>query len=111
MTDQQIDRSITLLNVFTAVAGGLDELTAFQLSEMRALSAESAEHGWLGNEVYRSDDGTSLVVLTRFSSVEAKESWAGTERFARHVADLEPYVTEITSTPVTFVAAHGVPRR
>lgn len=97
----------TLVNTFTAIEGGIDALTAFQLSEMRDMGAEAASHGWLGNEVYRSEDGASLIVVTRFKSVESREKWAETERSRRHVRELMPLVKDITSVPVTFLAAHG----
>lgn len=71
------------------------------------MDAQATEHGWLNNEVYRSDDGSSLIVVTRFRSPEAKEQWAKTDQFKRHVEDLEPFVESVTSVPVTFVAAHG----
>ncbi len=100
-------RPFTLINTFTAVDGGIDTLAAFQIAEMQDMSAEALAYGWLGNEVYRSDDDTSLIVLTRFRSAEAKEGWSQTDRFQQHVEDLGPLVQNVTSTPVTFVAAHG----
>lgn len=96
-----------LINTFTAVEGGIDALIAFQLAEMKDMSAEAAAYGWLGNEVYRSEDGASLIVVTRFQSIEAREKWAGTERSRQHVQQLMPLVRDVTSIPVTFLAAHG----
>ncbi len=101
----------TLINTFTTIDGGIDALAAFQIAEMQDMSTEAAAHGWLGNEVYRSHDDTSLIVVTRFRSATAKDSWAGTDRFRRHVEDLEPLVHDVTSVPVTWVAAHGADRR
>lgn len=107
MTDQQSQSPFTSINTFTAVDGGLDALAAFQIREMQDMSAEATEHGWLGNEVYRSHDGISLVVLTRFRSVEARDNWAQTDRFQRHVKDLQPLIRDFTSSPVIFLASHG----
>lgn len=107
MTEQQHQSPSISINTFTAVEGGIDALIAFQIAEMQDMSAEATEHGWLGNEVYRSDDDTSLIVLTRFRSSEAKEGWAQTDRFRRHFEGLQPLIQNGTSIPVTFVVAHG----
>lgn len=107
MTDRQDHGPHVLINTFTAVEGGIDALTDFQIAEMQDMSTEAAAHGWLGNVVYRSHDDASLIVVTRFRSATAKDSWAGTDRFRRHVEDLEPLVQSVTSVPVTPVAAHG----
>lgn len=96
-----------LVNTFTAVEGGIGALIAFQLAEMQDMSAEATAYGWLGNEVYRSEDGASLIVVTRFKSVEAREMWAETERSRQHVQQLMPLVNDVASVPVTFLAAHG----
>jgi heme-degrading monooxygenase HmoA len=109
MTDQQDQRPSISINTFTAVEGGVDALAAFQIAEMQDMSAEATAHGWLGNEVYCSDDDTSLIVLTRFRSAEAKESWAQTDRFRQHFEQLQPLIQNVTSIPVTFLAAHGDP--
>lgn len=106
MTDQDPNPFISI-NTFTAVEGGIDALVAFQIAEMQDMSEEAAAHGWLGNEVYRSLDDASLVVLTRFRSADARARWAQTDRFRRHVDDLEPLVENVTAIPVSFLAAHG----
>jgi heme-degrading monooxygenase HmoA len=106
MTDHHPGQFISI-NTFTAVEGGIDALAAFQISEMQDMSDEAAAHGWLGNQVYRSLDGASLVVLTRFRSAVARERWAQTDRFRQHVDDLEPLIQDVTSIPVSFLAAHG----
>lgn len=98
-----------LINTFTAVPGGLDELVAFQLAETARMSSEATATGWLGNELYRSEDERQLIVLTRFASRAAQESWAETESFQRHVAALRPKFEDMTSVPVSFVTAHGEP--
>ena len=97
----------TLINTFSAVDGGMDALAAFQLAEMQDMGAEAAACGWLGNEVYRSLDGASLIVVTRFRSLEARDRWAATERFQRHVQELMPLVKGVASIPVALLAAHG----
>ena len=107
MTDRHDQSPFISINTFIAVEGGLDALTAFQIAEMEEMSEQATAHGWLGNEVYRSCDDTSLIVLTRFRSAEARERWAETDRFRRHVEDLRPLIQNGTSTPVAFVAAHG----
>ncbi|GAB3062610.1 MULTISPECIES: putative quinol monooxygenase [Micrococcales] len=107
MTDQRHQSPSISINTFTAVEGGIDALTVFQIAEMEDMRAEATAHGWLGNEVYRSDDDTSLIVLTRFRSAEAKENWAQTDRFRRHFEGLKPLIQNGTSIPVTFVVAHG----
>ncbi|MEG9227241.1 putative quinol monooxygenase [Aeromicrobium sp. Sec7.5] len=111
MNDHQSQGPLVLINTFTAVDGGLDALAAFQVAEMQDMSAAASAHGWLGNEVYRSHDDTSLIVVTRFRSELAKDAWAATERFGQHVEDLEPLVRDVTSVPVTPIAAHGDGRR
>ncbi len=107
MTNSQDQSPFIAINTFTAVDGGIDALTAFQIAEMEEMSGEATAQGWLGNEVYRSRDDTRLIVLTRFRSAEARERWAETDRFRRHVDDLRPLIRNGTSVPVTFVAAHG----
>lgn len=111
MTDQQTQSPFILINTFTAVEGAINALTAFQIAEMQDMSAEATAHGWLGNEVYRSEDDTALIVVTRFRSAEAKQSWAQGERFRQHVAQLQPLIQSVASIPVTFLAAHGDPFR
>ncbi|MDX2358581.1 hypothetical protein [Dietzia sp. PP-33] len=96
-----------LINTFTPVDGGIDALAAFQIDEMQDMRAEAASHGWRGNEVYRTRDGASLIVVTRFRSVEAKTSWATTDRFRRHVERLEPLIHDAVSVPVTLLATHS----
>lgn len=107
MTNQRNQSPYILINTFTAIPGGIDALSAFQIAEMQDMNDEATEHGWLGNEVYGSRDGSSLIVLTRFQSEEAKNAWGRTERFRRHVEDLEPLIQNLSSVPVTFVGAHG----
>ncbi|MDF1704372.1 MAG: antibiotic biosynthesis monooxygenase [Aeromicrobium sp.] len=107
MTDHPNHDPYVLINTFTAVQGRNDALTDFQIAEMQDMSAEATAHGWLGNEVYRSHDDSSLIVVTRFRSAAAKEAWASTPRFRRHVEALEPLVQSVTSVPVTPIAAHG----
>ncbi|MGI0490115.1 antibiotic biosynthesis monooxygenase [Pantanalinema rosaneae CENA516] len=96
-----------LVNTFWPVGGGIDALIAFQLAEMREMGTEAAAFGWLGNEVYRSHDGTRLIVVTRFRSAEAHERWAETERTQQHFQELTSLVTKVLSVPVAFVAGHG----
>ena len=96
-----------LINTFTAEVGDVDALVALQLAETAEMDAQATSCGWLGNEVYRSVDGASLIVVTRFQSEEAKEKWAATERFRQHLEALMPLVKNVSSVPVTFVAAHG----
>ena len=110
MTDsrsQQNEKPFISINTFTPVDGCIDALTEFQLTEMQEMDEQATEHGWLNNEVYRADDGSSLVVVTRFRSAAAKAEWAKTDRFKQHVEDLGPFVQDVTSVPVTFAAAHG----
>lgn len=104
---EDVQQPYVSMNVFTPVPGGLDALVAFQLDEMRGLSDEAYGRGWLGNEVYRAQDGTRLIVITPYTSREAMQTWTTTERFRQHVAALEPLVEHVSSTPITFVAAHG----
>lgn len=107
MTTQHQEPPFILINTFFPADHGFEELLAFQLAEMNALSEEAKACGWLGNEVYRSEDGASLIVITRFRSVGAREEWARTKRARQHVEQLKPLVKEIISIPVAFVAAHG----
>lgn len=98
-----------LINIFTPAEGRMDELAAFQLAEMTDMHDQATAQGWLGNEVYRSHDDTKLIVVTRFESFEAKQAWARTERFQRHVHDLEPLLHEVTSLPVSLLRQAGDP--
>ncbi|SJN12861.1 Probable reductase [Leucobacter sp. 7(1)] len=107
---QQPSTPFISINTFTARDGGLDALIQFQIAETQRMSIEATAHGWLGNEMYRTRGGTDLIVITRFRSPEARALWAETPRFLRHVDALQPYVQEITTTAVDFVAAHGAPR-
>lgn len=107
MTTLNEETPFILINTFKPVDHSIDELLAFQLAEMKAMSAEAEACGWLGNEVYQSEDGTSLVVVTRFRSTEAREKWAQTKRAKMHVEQLMPLVRDISSVPVAFVASHG----
>lgn len=107
MSTPTVENPHILVNTFTPVEGGTDALVAFQLAEMQDMAAEAAACGWLGNEVYRSDDGASLIVVTRFRSVEARETWAATTRAQQHVRELLPLVRDVTSVPVRFLAGHG----
>jgi len=96
----------TLLNVFTPRPKQLDALERLQLSEMKAMSTDAAALGWLGNEVYRTADGTRLVVVTRFRSEAAKQEWGKTAAFAAHVQRLAPLLESVESTPLVFVRSH-----
>ena len=107
MTDRQNQNPYTLINTFTPVAGGIDALVALQLAEIRDMHEEATSFGWLGNEVYRSQDGASLIIVTRFRSREARERWAATERFRRHIEELAPLVKAHSSVAATFLAAYG----
>ena len=109
MTSDQNQSPHVSINTFIAIEGGIEALTAFQITEMEDMNEEATAYGWLGNEVYRSQDNTSLIVLTRFQSAEAMEDWAQTRRFRRHIGNLEPLIQNGTSIPLTFVAAHGDP--
>lgn len=107
MTGSQKHSPFILINTFTPVEGGIDALAAFQIDEMQDMRAEAASHGWRGNEVYRTRDGASLIVVTRFRSAEAKESWVETDRFQRHVEGLAPLIKGVVSVPVALIATHS----
>ncbi|MEB4613120.1 antibiotic biosynthesis monooxygenase [Leucobacter sp. M11] len=111
MTATQHPTMVISMNTFTPATGGIDALTEFQLAEMREMAAAATEQGWLGNEVYLANDGSALIVITRFRSEADRSRWAATERFRRHVAELEPLLADIRATPVTFLAANGSPLR
>lgn len=111
MTNPRRTEPYTLLNIFTPGAAGIDALIAFQLAETRAMADEATAIGWLGNEVHRATDGSSLIVLTRFRDEEAQANWARGERFHRHLEALAPFVDEVVSVPVKLVARHGEPPR
>lgn len=105
MTDHPHPGAYISVNTFTVLPGGIDALTAFQLAETQDMGAEATAHGWLGNEIYRAHDGTRLIVLTRFRSAEAREAWAQTDRFRRHIEALRPLIQDVTSVPVALLAA------
>lgn len=107
MASEQNNRLHISINIFIAIEGGIEALTAFQITEMQDMSEEATAYGWLDNEVYRSQDNTRLIVLTRFQSAEAMQNWAQTERFRQHIENLDPLIQNGTSVPLTFVAAHG----
>lgn len=68
MTEQQPAAPFISINTFTARAGGLDALIQFQIAETQRMSVNATAHGWLGNEMYRTQGGTDLIVITRFRS-------------------------------------------
>jgi NAD(P)H-dependent FMN reductase/heme-degrading monooxygenase HmoA len=90
----------TMINTFTPKDGETDKLLKLQLEEVEKLRETAAETGWLGNEVYRSKDGTRMVIVTRFQSEDAKEKWAASSEFAAHLERIGPLVEHVDSIPV-----------
>ena len=107
MFEARNETTYVLVNTFMVVDGGVDALTKFQFAEMQEMGAEASACGWLGNEVFRSEDGASLIVVTSFRSVEADKQWSETERLRQHVRRPMSLVEGITSVPATLLATHG----
>ncbi len=95
------------LNTFTPKPGKLDDLAAFQMSESRQLGALSAKHGWIGNEIFRSED--KLLIVTRFAGDQPVDGWRNTPEFAQHLAGLDPLLDDMASTPLTLLATNRAP--
>ncbi|MFD1794861.1 NADPH-dependent FMN reductase [Paracoccus aurantiacus] len=95
------------LNVFTPKPGKLDDLADLQMAETSRLGPISAEYGWLGNEIYRSDE--KLVIVTRFASDEQTGAWQQTAEFAQHLDLLDPALEQVDSTALTLLARNRAP--
>ncbi len=105
---QQKSNPYVLVNTFVPKPGRTDDLLALQLAELERLGAAAGNTGWLGNEVYRAKDGSSVIIVTRFASAEAQQVWAQRPEFAEHLARLGPLLAEVRSVAVTLVHA-GLP--
>lgn len=97
----------TLVNVFTPKPGETDRFLDMQLRETAAMREDAARKGWLGNEVYRAQDGARVIVVTRFADAEAQRGWAATPAFAAHLDRIGPLLEKVESIPVDQVARHG----
>jgi NAD(P)H-dependent FMN reductase len=95
----------TLINTFSPKGSDVGELLALQLEEMAELRETAAKTGWLGNEIYRATDGSKLVVVTRFSSQQAKECWAASPDFAAHLERISPLLERVESVSVDLAGA------
>lgn len=100
------DNPHTLVNIFTPKDGATDRLLDLQLQETRKMRSEAAATGWLGNDVYRAQDGKRLIIVTRFESIAAKQAWAATPSFAAHIERIDPLLKGVESIPVDQVARH-----
>ncbi|TKW66428.1 MAG: NAD(P)H-dependent oxidoreductase [Paracoccus denitrificans] len=96
-----------LLNVFTPKPGKLDELADLQMAESQRLGPISARFGWLGNEIYRSND--KLMIVTRFA--EGATGFHETDEFKQHLDLLDPVLETVDSNPVTLLASNHAPVR
>jgi NAD(P)H-dependent FMN reductase/heme-degrading monooxygenase HmoA len=96
----------TLVNVFTPKDGLMDSFVEMQLRETAKLQDASAASGWMNNEVYRSRDGSRLIVVTRFATAAAQASWATTPSFKEHVERIGALLEKVESIPVVQIARH-----
>ena len=79
--------AITQITIFNLQPGQTDE---FIRRQMEGLPKFGAIPGSLGSKLYRSLDGKSVVMVSRFESVEHQGRLAATAQFAAHRETLLP---------------------
>jgi heme-degrading monooxygenase HmoA len=89
-----------LINTFVAKPGQLDQFIAFQIAETQRLAVSAKESGWISNEIYRALEGTTVTIVTRFTSREAHQRWSQRPEFAAHLKLLGPILEDGRSVPV-----------
>ncbi len=95
MNDSQFiaDGSVVLVNMFTPVPGQTDAFIAAQTAEYRRLSG--LVKGARGNRLLSSRDGTRVVNIAYFESVELYDAWIASDLFADHLSRIRHLVDKV----------------
>ena len=101
------DRPVVAINMFTPKPGQLDEFIRTQAAETVRLGDAARRMGWIGNRIYRTQDGRAAVVVTMFESAAAQNRWAASNLFAEHRRLIEPMLEGVESTPCELMASNG----
>lgn len=96
------DSPYILINSFTPKPGQTDAFLDFQLTEMVKLRGPARNFGWLGNEIYRTEDD-KIVIVTRFKSRESHQEFAKLPEFQDHRAKLDPFLEDVQSQPAALI--------
>jgi len=90
---------VTLINRLVIKVGMIDEFIAAQRRV-----ASSVPEGLLGGRVYRSIDGTSVILVSQFKSMSAQQNILQNEEFKEHLKKMALMVE--SSSPVSYEEAY-----
>jgi quinol monooxygenase YgiN len=90
---------VTLINRLVIKPGMMDE---FITAQRRV--ASSVPEGLVGGRLYRSADGTSVVLISQFTSLSAQQTILQNEGFKEHLKKMAPMVE--SSNPVPYEEAY-----
>lgn len=91
---------VTIINRLSIKPGKMDEFIEVQ----RRFSADLPSCGLVGGRMYRSVDGQSAVLVSKFESKQAQEEILQSSAFKAHVQKLQEFVE--SSSPVFFEVAY-----
>jgi len=85
--------AVVLVNVFTPQPGRTDDFIRAQTAEYLRLAGQV--EGALGNRLLRALDGTRVVNIAYFASIELYDAWRESALFADHLDRIRELVERV----------------
>jgi quinol monooxygenase YgiN len=101
-TQESAMKPVTVINRLAVKPGKMDELVATQ--HRFAAEMMKTPTGLVGGRLYRSLDGTSVVLVSTFASVHAKDEVFQLDAFKQHLKTLQTMVE--SSSPNLYEEAY-----
>jgi quinol monooxygenase YgiN len=93
---------VTTINTIAVKPGHVDEFIALQSDFASAMA--SSHKGVIGGRLYRSADGSKVVLISQFESIEAQSTLMRSAEFQAHLAKLRTLVE--SSSPLGYEEAY-----
>lgn len=94
------------INTFTPIEGKFQEFLELQNNETAKLSLKSSQCGWLGNDIFASQDGKKVIIVTRFKDKNSAENWWQQSDFQVHLATIKPLLKSVETMPVYLFSSN-----
>ncbi|WP_308367773.1 MULTISPECIES: antibiotic biosynthesis monooxygenase [unclassified Microbulbifer] len=96
-----------LVNRFVPKPGMMDRFITLQMAETEKMQDTAKQYGWLGNQLYRALDDSSVTVVTFFTSRSSQRQWADYPGFTDHLERIRPLLQQVDSVPCALAASYG----
>ncbi|MFC4235527.1 antibiotic biosynthesis monooxygenase [Thalassospira xianhensis] len=96
---------IVTVSLVTPKPGRIDEFIEIQTSFQKSVAGRI--EGLLGGRLLRSEDGQSLIIMSRFKTHDDLARWSGSELFAGHMARVRPLLAKAHPSRYTAIWRSG----